>query len=363
MAVNAIRSQKPHASSHTERMPTPLRAPVSREKSARRVIGLVVSVLLLLVAVWLSLAIGNRPIAFGDVIQGLFAPDAANHAHMIVRELRVPRTLIGLAAGAALAVAGALMQGITRNPLADPGLLGVNAGASVFVVIAIALFGVTSPLGFVWFAFAGSAVAAVLVYAVGSFGRYGATPVKLALAGTAVTAIATSFVTLMLISDAETLGSYRFWQVGSLAGRGLDTLALLWPFVLVGLLLALSMGRTLNLLAFGEDMARGLGNSPIVSRTVSAVAVVLLCGAATALAGPIVFVGLVIPHAVRAITGPDYRWILAYSLVLGPVLLLVADVIGRVVLGTGELEAGLVVAAVGAPVMIAVVRRLKVGGL
>lgn len=363
MAANAIRSAKAGAPQSAERRSREQHRSASGARRTRRIVGLAASVVLLVIAVWLSLAIGNRAIPFGDVVQALFAPNADDHVHMIVRDLRVPRTLIGLAAGAALAVAGAIMQGITRNPLADPGLLGVNAGASVFVVIAIAVFGVTAPLGFVWFAFAGAAVAAIVVYAVGSFGRYGATPVKLALAGTAVTAIATSFVTLMLISDSETLNAYRFWQVGSLAGRGLDTFELLWPFVAAGLVLALLLGRTLNLLAFGEELARGLGDNPLLSRTAAAVAVVVLCGSATALAGPIVFIGLVIPHAVRAITGPDYRWILAFSLVLGPVLLLLADVIGRVILGTGELEAGLVVAAVGAPVMIAVVRRLKMGAL
>lgn len=335
----------------------------ARSRARRRWWGLLASLVLLFVAVSLSLSLGTRAIAVTDVLAALVAPTENDAAQMIVRDLRVPRTLIGIAVGLALALAGTLMQGVTRNPLADPGILGVNAGASLLVVLAIAVFGITSPLGFVWFAFAGAAGAALLVYGVGSLGGGGATPLKLALAGTAITAAATSVVTLLLITDVETLNAYRFWQVGSIAGRGVEILSTLWPFIAVGALLALSTGRTLNLLAFGDDVARGLGHSAAVTRATSAVAVVLLCGTATALAGPLVFVGLVIPHIARAITGPDYRWILAYSALLGPVLVLVADVMGRLLVSPGEIEVGLVVAAVGAPVLIALVRRRRLGAL
>lgn len=321
------------------------------------------SVVLLVVAIGMSLAIGTRAIAPADVLGAFFAPIDGDPAQMVVRELRLPRTIIGIAVGAALGLAGTLMQGVTRNPLADPGLLGVNAGSSLLVVVAIAVFGVTAPLGFIWFAFAGAAAAALLVYAIGSLGRDGATPVKLALAGTAITAASTSVVTLLLVTDVQTLNAYRFWQVGSLAGRGVDIISVLWPFIVIGGVLALLMGRSLNLLAFGDDVARGLGHNAVLTRVATAVAVVLLCGSATAIAGPIIFVGLVIPHIARAITGPDYRWILALSLILGPVLVLAADVLGRLVVSPGELEVGLVVAAVGAPVMIALVRRIRLGSL
>lgn len=334
-----------------------------RSPRRRRIIGLLAALAMLAVTVVLSLALGTRSTPLAEVVAALFAPEAGNNDHLVILDLRVPRTLIGLAVGAALALAGTVMQGITRNPLADPGLLGVNAGASLFVVIAIAVFGITAPLGFIWFAFLGAAAAAALVYGVGSLGREGATPVKLALAGTAVTAAVTSVVTLLLISDADTLNSYRFWQVGSLAGRGVAQLEALWPFLVVGAVLAIAAARTLNLLSLGDDLARGLGQNLTVARVVAAFAVVLLCGAATAIAGPIVFVGLVVPHVARAIVGPDYRWIVAYSVVLGPVLLLAADVIGRLIVQPGELEAGLVVAIVGAPAMIALVRRVKLAGL
>lgn len=329
----------------------------------RRVVGLVVAVALLVVVVALSLSLGTRATSLESVVGALFAPLPDNNDHLVIRELRVPRTLIGLVVGAALALAGTLMQGITRNPLADPGLLGVNAGASLCVVLAISVLGITSPSGYIWFAFAGAAIAAAIVYAVGTLGREGATPVKLALAGTALTAGLTSIITLLLITDIDTLSSYRFWSVGSLVNRDLDTVAMLLPFLLVGAVLAFTIGPILNVLSLGDDLARGLGQRVGISRAVAAVSIVLLCGAATALAGPIVFVGLVIPHLVRPFTGPDYRWILAYSAILGPVLLLTADVIGRLLSYPSEIEAGLVVAFIGAPVLIAIVRRSRVSGL
>ncbi|WP_349899344.1 FecCD family ABC transporter permease [Parafrigoribacterium soli] len=331
--------------------------------SRRRFLGLLAAAVLLVIVVLLSLALGTRGTPLANVVGALFSPQADNPDLLVIRDLRLPRTIIGLVVGLALALAGTIMQGITRNPLADPGLLGVNAGASVFVVLAIAVLGITSPAGFIWFAFAGAAVAAAIVYGIGSIGREGATPIKLALCGTAVTAAGTSVITLLLISDTDTLNAFRFWQVGSLASRSLEPLVALWPFLVVGALLALVVGRMLNLLSLGDELARGLGQHLGAARAVTALAVVLLCGTATALAGPIVFVGLVVPHLARVIVGPDYRWILAYSALLGPALLLAADILGRLVAAPSELEAGLVVAIVGAPVMIALVRRVKLAGL
>ena len=331
--------------------------------TGRRLIGLLAAVAVLLVVIVLSLALGTRGTPLANVVGALFSPQAGNPDLVVIRDLRLPRTIVGLVVGLALALAGTIMQGITRNPLADPGLLGVNAGASLFVVLAIAVLGISSPAGFIWFAFAGAAVAATVVYGIGSIGREGATPVKLVLCGTAVTAAVTSVITLLLIGNTQTLGSFRFWQVGSLASRSLDALAALWPFLALGAVLAFAVGRMLNLLSLGDELARGLGQHLAAARVLSAVAVVLLCGSATALAGPIVFVGLVVPHLARFVVGPDYRWILAYSAVLGPVLLLAADIVGRLVVPPGELEAGLVVAIVGAPVMIALVRRVKLAGL
>ena len=328
-----------------------------------RVLGLLIIAVALIVAVALSLALGAREIGIGEVRNALFTPVPGNADHLVVRELRVPRTVIGVVVGLALALAGTIMQGITRNPLADPGLLGVNAGASLFVVLAISVLGITNPAGFVWFAFAGAAAAAGIVYGIGAIGRQGATGVGLVLAGVALTAVVTSIVTLMLITQSETLGAYRFWSVGSLAGRDLDAVFALSPFLLLGTILAFANGRMLNLVALGDDLATGLGQNVAVGRAISAAAVVLLCGSATALAGPIVFVGLVVPHLVRPFTGGDYRWILAYAAIVGPTLLLASDIIGRLIVRPGELEAGIVVAVIGAPVMIALVRRVKLAGL
>jgi len=336
-------------------------APRSR-RTTLLVGGWVASVVVLLVVIFLSLVLGARGITVGTVFGALFSPDFGSTDQMVVRDLRVPRTVIGLVAGAALALAGTIMQGLTRNPLADPGLLGVNAGASLFVVIGITWFGVSSALGYVWFAFAGAAAATFVVYLVGA-GRNGPTPVTLTLAGSAVTAAITSIITLVLLSNLDTLNQYRFWAVGSLVGRDLEAVAALSPFLAIGAVLALALGRTLNVLALGDEVARGLGHRVGLSRVVAAVAIVVLCGSATAVAGPIVFIGLVIPHIARRITGPDYRWILAYSLILGPILLVAADIVGRLIVQPAELEAGLVVAFIGAPVMIALIRRARLGGL
>ncbi|MET1017089.1 MAG: iron chelate uptake ABC transporter family permease subunit [Leifsonia flava] len=335
----------------------------ARRRRALRWIVFSASVVVLIGVVVTSLAIGTRAVSLTDVWNALVAPVAGNVDHLVIRELRVPRTVIGIMAGAALALVGAVIQGVTRNPIADPGLLGINAGASLAVVVAISALGISNPDGYIWFAFVGAAVAAVVVFVIGSSGRDGATPVKLALTGAAVMATATPLITLLLISDLDTLNQYRFWSVGSLAGRELATAGALWPFLVVGLVLALLLGRRLNLLALGDDVARGLGERPAVTHVLAALAVVVLAGTATALAGPIALVGLVVPHVARRITGPDYRWILAYCLTLGPILLLVADVIGRVLVAPAELEAGIVVAFIGAPMLIAIVRRARLAGM
>lgn len=325
--------------------------------------GIAVLAVVLVLVIGLSLALGARSMSPATALQALVDADPGDNDHSVVLDQRLPRTLIGLAVGVALGLAGAIMQGITRNPIADPGLLGVNAGAALLVVIAITWLGVASVEGYVWFALGGAALAAVLVYGIGTVGRGGATPARLALVGAAFTAAATSLVSLVLVTNVETLNQYRFWVVGSLVGRELDTLALLTPLLVVGALLAVAVTRDLNVLALGDDVARGLGQRLGRARAMAAGAVVLLCGSATALAGPIVFVGLVVPHAARLVTGPDQRWIAAYSALLGPILLLAADVVGRLVAQPGELEVGLVVAFIGAPLMIAIVRRSRLAAL
>lgn len=331
-----------------------------RTRSALRgLVAVAVLVVGLLLVSLASLMWGARDIAAGAVWDALVSPVPGDNDHLVVRDLRVPRTLIGLVGGAALGAAGALMQGVTRNPIADPGLLGINAGASLAVIVAIAGLGVSTTAGYLWFAFAGAAIAALVVYGAASLGWEGVTPVKLALVGAALTATCTSVITVVLLTDTRTLGEYRFWQVGSLANRPLDVLTTVAPFVAVGLALALASGRVLNALALGDDVARGLGQDVTRGRLLVVAAVVLLCGSAVSLVGPIAFVGLVVPHIARAVVGPDYRWIVGLSALVGPVLLLVADIAGRLVARPSELEAGLVVAVVGAPVLITLVRRSR----
>ena len=324
--------------------------------------GLIVAMMVLCLVVACSIAFGAKSIPFGTVWQGLVDNNGSTD-HQIVRELRVPRTLLGLGVGAALGLAGAMMQGVTRNPLADPGLLGVDAGAALAVVIGIHTFGVTSLTGYVWFAFVGAGSASVVVYLLGSVGRGGATPVKLALAGAALTALLTSLTSAILLLDVQTLDVFRFWAVGSLAGRDAEVVAQVAPFLLAGAALALASSRALNTLSLGDDVARSLGQRVHLTRGLSALAIVLLCGAATAAAGPIGFVGLTVPHVARAICGPDYKWILPWSLVLAPTLLLSADVVGRLIARPGEVQVGIVTAFIGAPSFIALVRRRKLADL
>jgi ABC-type Fe3+-siderophore transport system permease subunit len=339
-------------------------APRPRSNARRRqVAGLLVLLVLVVAAAVASIAVGTRSIGLGEVWRSLLDAGLTTEDAVVVRELRVPRTVLGLLVGLSLGIAGALMQGHTRNPLGDPGLLGVTAGASLAVVVAIAVLDVTTPSGYVWFAFLGALVGSVLVYAIGSSGRGGATPLTLALAGAALSALMYALVRTLLVGDTQTLDSFRFWVVGALAGRSSEIAWQVAPFIAAGLLLALVNSPALNLLGLGEDVARGLGQRIWLARLVGLAAITLLCGAATAACGPIAFVGLVVPHVVRAFTGPDHRWLIPCSGLAGAALLLIADVIGRVVVRPGELQVGIVLALIGAPFFIALVRRRKTAAL
>ncbi|VXB50880.1 iron-enterobactin transporter subunit; membrane component of ABC superfamily [Microbacterium sp. 8M] len=312
-------------------------------------------------AATLSLALGARIVPIEAVWNAFLQPDGSTDQAAVLS--RVPTTLTGLLVGAALGMGGALMQGMARNPLADPGLLGVNAGASLFVVLGMTLLGWQAPLAIVWCALAGAAVAVVIGYGAAAASPGGATPVTLALAGAAVTAIATAVITGILIVDESTLESYRFWQVGSLTAASFSSLAQLGGFLALGAVLAVACAGRLNALALGDDVARGLGVRVGAARITAVVAVVLLCGAATALAGPIGFVGLAVPHAVRFLVGADYRWIVPLSAAGGAAFLLVCDVIGRLLARPGVLEVGIVTGLVGAPIFIVLLRRRKAVGL
>ncbi|MGW6457161.1 FecCD family ABC transporter permease [Streptomyces sp. NPDC055078] len=341
--------------------PAPLPGGSDERGAARAVLrgtGLLLAIGVLLMMVVLSTWIGTKDTSLGQVWSAIRGDDGS-YTTGVIRELRLPRTLMGLTVGAALGVAGAVMQAMTRNPLADPGLLGVNAGASAAVVLGIGVLGLGTFTSLVWAAFAGAGAATVLVYVLGASGRAGPTPVRLALAGAAVSACLGGVIGGLTVFNTATFEYMRFWMVGSLAGHDPGLMRQLLPFVVTGLVVALLMARSLNALALGEDLGRALGTGVARTRLAAVVAVTLLCGASTAAAGPIGFVGLVIPLVARWLTGPDLRWVLPYSLVLAPILLLTSDILGRVVLSGGELEVGAVTALVGAPVFIAMVRRRK----
>ncbi|WP_341721249.1 iron chelate uptake ABC transporter family permease subunit [Micromonospora sp. FIMYZ51] len=331
---------------------TPPRRP---RRAASRAAGLVAAALVLVAVVVLSVAVGAKPIPLAEVWPALTDPHAAEYA--VVHEMRLPRTLLGLLAGTALGVAGAAMQALTRNPLADPGLLGINAGAAAAIATAALLFGVGGGAGQVWFALAGAALVTVGVYAVG--GGRTATPARLALAGAALNAALYSYVSAVMLLDSAGLERLRFWTVGSLASADDATVRRVLPFIAIGLLAALAAARPLNALALGDDTAQALGARPALIRAAVIVAITLLCGAATAACGPIVFVGLLVPHLVRTLTGPDLRWLVPYCALLAPVLLLGSDVLGRLLGRPGELQVGLVTAVLGGPLFLWLVTRTR----
>ncbi len=340
-------------------------APVSdrRHKAARLTLGLLLLAVALLAITLLSLTTGARAIPPEAVWQALTAYDPGSTEHRIIWDLRLPRTIVGLLVGAALGLSGAVLQGATRNPLADPSILGINAGASLAVVLGVAFLGMTQLSTYVWLAFIGAGLAMLVVYSVASLGREGATPVKLALAGAAITAVLQSVINAILLTSPRTLDEVRFWQVGSLAGRSIDIVLQVSPFLAIGVVLALATARLLDGLSMGDDVARALGQRIGLSRGLAGAAAVILAGAATAAAGPIAFVGLTVPHVARAITGPGYRWILPYSMLMAPILLLGSDIIGRIISPPGEVQVGIVTAFIGAPFFIALVRRRKLAAL
>ncbi|MFI6509202.1 FecCD family ABC transporter permease [Streptosporangium sp. NPDC050855] len=339
----------------------PGRVPVPAGRNVRRRRLLVLGGLsaALAVAVVLSVAVGARPVPPADVWHALTAPTGTEN-DIVVRSLRLPRTAIGVMAGVALGVAGALMQGHTRNPLADPGLLGVTQGAAFAMVLAILALGVTGPYGYIWFGLAGALLASAGVFALGmAGGRGGPTPVTLALAGTAVSAFLYALTSALVLLDEQTMDIFRFWQAGSIAAKGPDVAWQVLPFIVAGLVVALVNAPGLNALSLGEDVARSLGRNVTLTRAVGITAITLLTGASVAACGSLAFIGLIVPHLARPLSGPDHRWLLPYSGLAGATILLLADVIGRVVAHPGELEVGVVLALAGAPFFIVLVRRRK----
>ncbi|MEQ3550312.1 iron ABC transporter permease [Pseudonocardia nematodicida] len=315
-----------------------------------------------LAGVVLSMKVGARPLAWSELADGLLR-FSATQSDIVVRHVRLPRTIAGLIAGACLGIAGAVAQGITRNPLAGPGTLGVNAGAAGAMIAVISLAGVGSLTGYVWFGFAGGALAALLVYAIGGSGRDGVTPVKLALAGAATSALITAVTSAFVLLDRDLFARYRFWVIGSLARADLPTVGQAVPFAVAGVVLAVLLVRRLDAVALGEDASRSLGARPGLTRGTGLAAVVVLAGTATAVAGPVAFVGLVAPHAARALVGIAHHRVLPLSALLAAGLVLLADVAGRVVVAPEEVHIGVTAALLGGPVFLYLVRTRTVAAL
>ena len=334
--------------------------PHSRGGVRRLPLAVVVAAGLALVALTslVSVLVGVQPLPPGDVLDALRGMPVSGETAAIVAS-RVDRTVIGLVVGAAIALSGVVLQGLTRNPIAEPGILGLNAGAALAVVISIRFLGVTDVTGYVIAALVGTIAVAALVQSLTLMAPRASAPVSMALAGAAVMALAQSLIGAVLVTDRGALDSFRFWQVGSVAGRDATQVLDIAPFLVVGLVLTLTSGPTLNAVALGDDLARGLGQDVVLHRGLAAGGAVLLAACATALAGPIAFVGLVVPHLVRTVVGVDHRRVLVISLLLGPVFVVLADIVGRLVARPSEVQAGIVCAVIGAPVLVAVVRRVK----
>ena len=333
-------------------------------RQRKRYRGLIGGVALLLLMSVLSLTLGSRSIDLAQVLDALRHYDRHNDLHLIVREMRVPRTLVAILAGLALGVAGAIMQAVTRNPLAEPGLLGINAGAALAVIIGAVAFQVVTPLAYVWFAFIGAGMAGIAVFIIGQAHSSGNNPVRLVLAGAGLSIMLTSITGIFILNaPTEVFDQFRHWASGSLERSGLEAAAVLAVAVSLGCAVALLIVSNLNILALGKDLGLALGASPRSTWLLACLAVMLLAGAATAGAGPIAFVGLVAPHIARLLVGPDYRWILPYSGLYAAILLLGADVLGRVVVAPSEIAAGIVALLLGGPFFIAVVRKYRLSQL
>lgn len=346
----------------THRRAATHRRPATPRHSSRAAWGTIALLTALALAVALSLAIGANALSPGTVLATLRG-DGTTETDYIVFTLRIPRTAAGILAGAALGVAGALIHAFTRNPLADPGILGVNAGAALAVAIGVAFLGLQGAASFVWLAFLGALVVTVAVYLIGSSGRGAADPIRLTLAGVALGAVFSGITTGMTLSNPDAFDQMRSWNAGSLLGRGFDVSGPIAPFIAIGLLLALLLTPGLNALALGDDVATAQGANVAAIRVGVIAAVTLLAGAATALAGPIAFVGLMVPHIVRWTFGVDQRVIVPLSALLAPVLVLFADVLGRIIIAPAEVPVGIVTAVIGAPVLIALARRRNASAL
>lgn len=328
-------------------------------KQSKTILIYLLSFIFLGLCVLVSLAWGSKSIEFSQVLKALLDSNDSSFAALVVRE-RIPRTIFSIMAGASLGISGALMQSITRNPIADPSILGVNTGASLFVVIGIAFFNIGSAKQYIWLALLGAALTAVFVYFIASIGSGGMTPIKLALSGAATSAVLSSLVSAVLLPRSQAMDAFRFWQVGSVSGATWESISLILPFVIIGLIISIAVTPALNILALGDEVATGLGVNTGLIRLVCALAGVMLSGATTAVAGPIGFIGLMIPHSIRLIFGSNLKGLVPLSAIGGAALLTISDVLGRVIGSPGEVQVGIITAFLGAPILIIIARKAKV---
>lgn len=325
--------------------------------AAAKSLGIVIGALLLIACIYSSIAFGATKVGFSDVVQSFTHYDESSNNQIIIKTSRMPRAFIAAAIGASLAIAGALIQAITRNPLADPNVLGINYGASFFIVFAITVLSVSSTFSLMWISFLGAAVGAAAAYLLGSVGRDGLTPLKIILAGAALSALFSSFTQALLVLDEQGLNDVLFWLTGSVAGRTMEMLSVVWPFMAVSWVAALLIARHINVLTMGEEAAKGLGQRTLAVKIVAGAIIGVLAGCSVAIAGPIGFIGMVIPYIARFFAGTDYRWIIPYSAILGAILLLLSDIAARFIVMPEELPVGAVTAIVGIPFFIYVARR------
>lgn len=323
---------------------------------------LLLSIVLLGICVLASLAFGSRTVGWNELMDGLFHPEVQTHGANVVRQ-RIARTIFSIMCGAALGVSGALMQSVTRNPIADPSILGVNTGAALFVVCGISFFNIGTASQYIWLALAGAIITAIFVFGIGSMGSGGATPLKLVLAGAATSAALSSLVMAIMIPRSNVMDQFRFWQVGSVGAGNWSSISLFIPFLIIGIVIALFAAPALNAIALGDEVATGLGVRTGTLRLIAAFGGVILCGAATALAGPIGFIGLIATHMIRLLIGPDLRYIIPMSALSGAIILTISDVCGRILGSPGELEVGVVTAFIGAPILILITMKAKMRAL
>lgn len=328
----------------------------------RFVLSIILCLALLSIMAVFSISLGAKNIAFSKVVDVLLGNDPDSLEAAIISQ-RIPRTVFGILAGGALGISGALMQSITRNPIADPSILGVNTGASLFVVAGIAFFNITVAYQYIWLGITGAGVTAVFVYSVASMGKDGATPLKLALSGSAVSIVLGSLVSTIMLPNNRVMEAFRFWQVGSIGSATWENIMLISPFLIVGFITSMFISGYLNNLALGDEAATALGTNVVMTRAIGALSSVLLCGATTALAGPIGFVGLIIPHIIRLIFGSEMSKMLPLSFLGSAILMLISDVIGRIISLPGETEVGIITAVLGAPVFILAIRKGRVKSL